>query len=476
MSSPVLWQAEDIVRAVRGNSLQEQSWGASGVSIDSRTIRKGDLFIAIKGPAQDGHAHVAAAFAAGAAAAIVSAQPPQVPADAPLVFVDDTLAALQALGDAARARFTGKIIAVTGSVGKTSSKEMLRTVLSAAGTVHASPGSLNNHWGLPLTLANMPPDVDYGVLELGMNHVGELSVLTKLARPHIALITNIEPVHLEFFASVEAIADAKAEIFESMGAEGVAVLNRDNAHYARLAAAAKAQGVKKILSFGKTGGCDARLIDCAVTSEGSAVNATFDGYNIHYAMGAPGEHLVMNSLGVLLAARAAGGNLDICASALTRYVAPERRGARETVALPGGKALLIDESYNASPASVRAMVGVIKNIAPDAGGRRIVVLGDMRELGPTGPALHAALAAPISDAGVDLVFCCGELMSHLHDALPPARRGAHTATSELLAPIVADALRPGDVVCIKGSKSMHLEYVVNALRALGNADSKKIAS
>ncbi|MDE1901399.1 MAG: UDP-N-acetylmuramoylalanyl-D-glutamyl-2,6-diaminopimelate--D-alanyl-D-alanine ligase [Alphaproteobacteria bacterium] len=474
MTTSYLWHAEDVIRAVRGNSLQEQAWGARGVSIDSRTVEKGDLFIALAGPAHDGHDHVAAAFAAGASAAIVARQPAQVPSDAPLIFVSDTLTALQDLGRAGRARARGKIIAVTGSVGKTSSKEMLRLCLSAAGYTYANPGSFNNHWGLPLSLANLPPDADYGVFELGMNHAGELTALSRMAQPHIALITNVEAVHLEFFASVEAIADAKAEIFAGMGGNGIAVLNRDNGHYARLTAAAKQTGLKKILSFGEDGKADARLVDYAVTREGCAVNANINGSTIHYAIGAPGAHLVRNSLGVLLAATAAGADIDLCAAALARYKLPQGRGVRETIALQdGGNLTLIDESYNASPVATRAAIDVLGAITPDNGGRRLLALGDMRELGATSPALHAGLADAAVAAKIDAVYCCGDMMRYLYDALPENMRGAHAPDAATLAPIVAAAVRDGDVVTVKGSKSMHMEIVIDAIKKNDKEPHKK---
>ncbi|MDR3450626.1 MAG: UDP-N-acetylmuramoylalanyl-D-glutamyl-2,6-diaminopimelate--D-alanyl-D-alanine ligase [Alphaproteobacteria bacterium] len=477
MAGKILWRAEDVLRSVHGRCLHEQSWSASGVSIDSRTIKPGDLFIAIVGPEQDGHDHVASAFANGAAAALVSRQPSQVPPDAPLIMVDDTFAALHLLGKAGRARAKGKIIAVTGSVGKTSTKEMLRLALGAVGETYANPGSLNNHWGAPLSLANLPPDAAYGVFELGMNHVGELSALAKLAQPHVALVTAIEAVHLEFFASTEAIADAKAEIFEGLVEGGIAILNRDSPHYARLAASAKACGIKKILSFGADGKSDARMADCAETHEGSAVHAVILGQEIHYRVGAPGIHLAQNSLGALLAAASLGADIPACASALTHYIPPKGRGVKHIITLEeGGSLTVIDESYNASPASVKASIRVLAHMVPGHGGRRILVLGDMRELGPTAPALHSDLAPAIIEAKIDRVFSCGEMMKYLHDALPASLLGAHAASSAELAPLVAQEAHAGDVITAKGSHSMKLELVVEALRARDAAQHRKIAS
>jgi UDP-N-acetylmuramoyl-tripeptide--D-alanyl-D-alanine ligase len=477
MTEKILWRAEDVVRTVRGSSLHEQGWTAQGVSIDSRTTTSGDLFIALKGPTHDGHDHVGAAFAAGAAAALVSRQPTQVPPGAPLIFVEDTMAALQALGHAGRARARGKIIAVTGSVGKTSTKEMLRLSLGAIGQTFANPGSYNNHWGVPLSLANLPPDAEYGVFELGMNHAGELAILSAMTKPDIAIITNIEAVHLEFFASTEAIADAKAEIFQGMNESGVAILNRDNPHYGRLAEAAKRRGLKKILSFGRDSKADARLIDCAVTREGCAVNAVISGYNIHYSIGSPGAHLVLNSLGALLAASAATKNIDASAAALAHYKPPKGRGVCLKITLEeGGMFTLLDESYNASPASMRAAIGILAQMIPAAGGRRLLVLGDMRELGASSRDFHTGLAADIIAAKIDSVFCCGEMMRHLYDILPEALRGAHTADSATLAPLIAQAVRADDVVTVKGSLSMNMNHIVTTLKALESISPRKIAS
>ena len=477
MTSGYLWQASDVVRAVRGRCLHEQSWGAHNISIDSRTVQAGDLFIALQGPLHDGHDHVAAAFAAGAVAALVSRQPAQTPPDMPLLFVEDTLVALQELGRAGRDRARAKIIGVTGSVGKTSTKEMLRLALSAVGKTYANPGSFNNHWGLPLALACVPADADYGVFEMGMNHAGELTALAALARPDIAVITTIEAVHLEFFASTESIADAKAEIFSGMRENGVVILNRDNRHFSRLTNAAKSKGIKKILSFAREGKADAALIDCALTTEGSAVNAIVLGYNIHYSIGAPGMHLVQNSLAALLAAATASGKIDECATALSYYKPPKGRGVVTPLVLADGESFtLIDESYNASPVSVRAAIRVLAQATPQRNGRRILVLGDMRELGATSPTLHSDLVGAIAEAKIDSVFCCGEMMRYLYDALPAPLRGAHAPDSAALAPIVADAIRPDDILSVKGSKSMELGRVIDALKNIAATHPHKIAS
>jgi UDP-N-acetylmuramoyl-tripeptide--D-alanyl-D-alanine ligase len=319
----------------------------------------------------------------------------------------------------------------------------------------------------------LPERARYGVFELGMNHAGELTVLSKQVRPHVALITTIEAVHLEFFASVEAIADAKAEIFQGLPHDGTAVLNRDNAQFARLAAAAKAQGLKKILGFGHLAKADAHIVNCVISPQGSKVEADILGRRIHYTLPVPGNHIVLNSLGALLAVAAVGGDVEAASAALSHYQSPKGRGLAETIAVQGGAIELIDESYNASPASVRAAIEVLGRMtSATVGGRRILALGDMRELGPSSPELHAGLAKDIADAKISTVFCCGEMMEHLYKALPAALRGVYAKDSVALAPQVADALHAGDIVTVKGSHSMNMEKVVAAIKALGTSKQK----
>ncbi len=456
-----LWHGEDVVLCTRGDGATD--WVASGVSIDSRTVQAGDLFVALKGPAHDAHNHVAAALKAGAVAAIVSHLPPHLPPNARLVRVSDTFIALQDLGRRARARAQGKILAVTGSVGKTGSKEQLRHMLAACGTVAASQGSFNNHWGVPLSLALLPEQADYGVFELGMNHAGEMKDLSRQVQPHVALITNIEAVHLEFFAIVAAIAEAKAEIFLGMNAAGTAVLNRDNPHYARLLGHARTQGIQNILSFGTTAGADAQLLDYQAEAEGSVVRAQFFGKPLNFRIGAAGLHYAMNALGTLLTSQAAGADLTTCAATLASFAPPSGRGARQTLPLPqGGHVTIIDESYNASPVATRAAILTLGQTATS--GRRIAVLGDMRELGATAPQLHAELATPLTEAKIDLLFCCGHIIEGLYAAVPAAMRGHYAPDSRSLAPKVVAQLRDGDIVLVKGSKSVHMEYVIIALK------------
>lgn len=468
----VLWTAEDAAAATSGQATR--SWAATGVSIDSRKVAPGDLFVAIKGPNFDGHDFVAKALEAGAAAALVSTVPPGVPGDASLLAVEqDTLAALGDLGHVARLRTQARVVGVTGSVGKTSTKEALRHVLSAQGRTFATEGSLNNHWGVPLSLARMPEDSEFGVFELGMNHAGELGPLSRQVMPDVAVITTVEAAHLEFFDSVEAIADAKAEIFEGMNPNGVAVLNRDNPHFARLLAAARTQGLSRIWSFGSRADADARLVDCSLHATCSAVTAVIRGERIQYCLALPGQHWVMNSLAVLLAVKALGADVAAAARALSTIAPVKGRGTRKRVQAARGAFTLIDESYNASPAAMTATFAVLGKIDPGAGGRRLAVLGDMRELGDRADALHAALAEPLRAARVDAVYACGPHMRALFDRLPAAMRGAWTETSAELAPLLAGAVRGGDVVLIKGSLGSRMATVVDALSALDTKDDKQ---
>jgi UDP-N-acetylmuramoyl-tripeptide--D-alanyl-D-alanine ligase len=462
-----LWSAAEAASATGGRNSRD--WQAAGISIDSRTVAAGDLFVALVGPNFDGHDFVADALAKGAAAALVSRPPPNVGSGAPLLSVGDTQAALEALGAASRRRVEGRIVGVTGSVGKTGTKEALRRAFERQSPTFASAGSLNNQWGVPLSLARMPRETAFGVFEMGMNHPGEIDALSRLVRPHVAVITTVEPAHLGFFPSVEAIADAKAEIFNGMDAHGAAVLNRDNPHFARLADAARARGLTRILGFGAHGDASARLVDCHLYATASAVTASIMGEIVDYCVAIPGRHWVMNSLAVLAAVKAAGGDIAAAASAMSTLTALAGRGRRHTLALAGGGAELVDESYNASPASMRAAFAVLAAIGPGKGGRRIAVLGDMLELGEESTRLHAALAEPLLDAGVDLVFTVGREMRALHDALPAERRGAHAPTAAEMADIVAERLRPGDVITVKGSFGSRMGEVVKRLLANDSA-------
>jgi UDP-N-acetylmuramoyl-tripeptide--D-alanyl-D-alanine ligase len=466
--SAALWTSSEAARATGGHAMAQ--WQAAGISIDSRSLQAGDLFVALAGPSFDGHDFIAAALAKGAVAAMAHRRPLGLSASAPLLMVDETLAALTRLGLAGRARSQARLIGVTGSVGKTGTKEALRLALSSQAETFANAGSLNNHWGVPLSLARLPTTAALGVFEIGMNHAGELGPLSRMVRPDVAIITAIEAVHLEFFASLDAIADAKAEIFEGMDAASSVVLNRDNAQYDRLAGHARRRGITRIIGFGEQVGTQARLIDCRLEATGSDVKADILGRRLDFRLAAPGRHWVQNSLGVLAVVAALGLDLGLAAATLASFSPPKGRGQRRHLALPGGYFELIDESYNASPAAMRAAFAVLGHAKPGPRGRRIAVLGDMREMGPTSPRLHAELAGPLVAAGVDLVLTCGPLMVELDAALPRDKRAGHAADSQGLIPAVVATVRPGDVVLVKGSLGTRMAPIVEALLALEGAD------
>ncbi len=431
----MIWTAEALASAT-GGAVREP-FDATGVSIDTRTLRPGDLFIALQGENSDGHDHVAEALAKGAAGAMVHRDLP-----GRTLLVHDTLQALWALGRAARARFRGRMVAVTGSVGKTTTKEMLRTILSAAGPTHAADASYNNHWGVPLTLARLPSDAAYCVCEIGTNHPGEIGPLSKLVRPHIAIITNVEAAHIGHFGSLAAIAAEKSAITDGLEPGGAAVLPADSPALSQLA-------VRTVLvdTFGV-----AQIIDGHADLDGTDVTAQMGARIIHFRVNAPGRHMVMNALAALTAANLLG--ID-GADALAGFRPLAGRGLRR--ALPRDITLL-DESYNANGASVRAALSVLRAMP----GRRVAVLGDMLELGAQGPAEHAGLAEAVQDA-VDLLFTCGPLMRGLYDAVPAALHGAHAIDSSALAPLVAARLESGDAVLVKGSLGSRMATIVRAL-------------
>jgi UDP-N-acetylmuramoyl-tripeptide--D-alanyl-D-alanine ligase len=475
MSAP-LWTVDAMAAAMRAERAGALPETIVGISIDSRSIAPGQAFFAIKGDTHDGHAFVGAALGNRAGLAVVArdklALGPaegrtrvhgEMPAGAPLLVVPDVLDGLRDLATAARARSRGKIVAVTGSVGKTSTKEALRLALSRDGEVHASTASFNNHWGVPLSLARLPETARYGVFEIGMNHAGEITPLTKLVRPEVAIVTTIAPVHLEFFKSVEEIADAKAEIFLGVAPGGVAVLNRDNAQFTRLKRRAAKAGVERVVSFGEHAKADARLVRYALLPEASAVEADILGHRVSYKIGAPGKHLVVNSLAVLAAAHLVGADLALAALALAEQAPAAGRGTRIMLGVPGGSALLIDESYNANPLSMRAAFALLGQAPIGARGRRIAVLGDMLELGAAGPDLHRELAGPIRESGIDLVFCSGPLMAALWEALPSTCRGGYAKDAAALEPEVVGAVRGGDAIMIKGSLGSRMGPIVKTL-------------
>jgi UDP-N-acetylmuramoyl-tripeptide--D-alanyl-D-alanine ligase len=463
MSDRALWTVEALVAAMGATRAGNLPASVPGLSIDSRTVARGEAFFAIAGENRDGHDFVAAAREAGAGLAVVAADKRSLfSPDAPLLVVPDVLAALVDLARAARARSNARVIAVTGSVGKTGTKDALHLVLAREGETHASTASYNNHWGVPLSLARMARSARFGVFEIGMNHAGEITPLTRLVRPHVAIVTTIEAAHLEYFGSVEAIADAKAEIFLGLEPGGAAVINRDNSQFERLKARAEAAGAR-VVGFGTRADAEARLIEASFKPDCSTVRADILGAEVTYKLGAPGRHVVMNSLAVLAAATLVGADLALCALALVALAAPVGRGRRATLALPGGEAILIDESYNANPASMRAALALLGQTPVESRGRRIAVMGDMLELGTHGPSLHRELVEPVVANAVDLVFCSGPLMHELWQALPSERRGAYAETAAALEPRVIAAVRAGDAVMVKGSLGSRMGPIVTAL-------------
>ncbi|WP_088343453.1 MULTISPECIES: UDP-N-acetylmuramoylalanyl-D-glutamyl-2,6-diaminopimelate--D-alanyl-D-alanine ligase [Rhodomicrobium] len=458
-----LWTAAELTEtlgAAEGGAMPDS---VGGISIDTRTLEPGDLFFAIKGDRTDGHNYLAHAFAAGAGLAVVNADYAG-KASGPLLRVRDTLEALNTLGRAGRARSKARIVAVTGSVGKTGTKEMLRLMLGKLGRVHASDKSYNNHWGVPLSLARLPRDADYAVFEIGMNHPGEITPLTHLVRPHAAIITTIAPVHIEFFDGIEAIADAKAEIFDGLEPDGAAILNRDIEQYDRLAQRAGERGAARIVGFGWADEAEARLLASEAEGGGSRIEADCLGERLSYHIGAPGEHLAMNSLGAVAAIKLLGGDVARAVPALAVFGAPAGRGAQSLHAIEGGTFLLLDESYNANPASVTAAIRVLGDLPQSRAKRRIAVLGDMLELGERSDAMHAGLAAAIEAAEVDALFCCGPHMAALFAALPEAKRGAWAENSESLKQALFEAIQPGDAVTIKGSLGSRMGLLVEAIK------------
>jgi UDP-N-acetylmuramoyl-tripeptide--D-alanyl-D-alanine ligase len=446
-----LWTSHDLTEAT-GGSLSAP-FDATGISIDSRTLSPGDLFVAVVGENGDGHRFVANALANGAAGAMVHAP---VPGATPLLQVDDTLAGLARLGGYARARFTGRVVAVTGSVGKTTTKEMLRTILTSFGPTHAAVASYNNQWGLPLTLARTPPDAAFCVTEIGMNHPGEIAPLARLARPHVAVITAVEKAHIGYLGSIEAIADEKASILRGLEPGGVAVLPADTPLLPRLRATA---GDARIVTFGADPAANLRLTAIDLDADGSLITAAIAGHTLRFRLNVPGRHMAMNALAAIATALQLRDEPDAIVAALASFAPFAGRGARRRIPLPAGSATLLDDSYNANPASMRAALGVL---ALQPGKRRIAVLGDMLELGDAGASEHAALAKDVVSSA-DLLFACGPLMRHLFDALPAARTAVHRPDAASLAPIVANAIEPGDVVLVKGSLGSRMNLVVSAL-------------
>jgi len=462
-----LWTYDAFLAAMKGRPLGVRPYAISGISIDSRTIMPGEAFFAIKGETFDGHNFVTPALSRGATTAVVSEGRLSAlgRVKGSLTIVSDVLSALGDLGQAARARSSARIAAITGSVGKTGTKEMLARALAPEGPVHASQASYNNHWGVPLTLARMPIETAFGVFEIGMNHAGEIEPLAKMVRPHAAIVTTVEPVHLEYFKDVKAIARAKAEIFLGLEPGGAAIINRDNPHYAALSRLAKAAGADRVVGFGEHAKADAHLEKVKLKADCSCVSASILGEAISYKIGAPGRHVVQNSLAVLAAVSVLGGDLAKAALALADLRAPKGRGARHLLNLGRGEQIvLIDESYNANPASMRAAIALLGQALPGPNGRRVAVLGDMRELGEAGPAMHAELAATLDEARIDRVFLAGSLMASLRDVLPLRRLGGYAETAAELEQLLFDAIAPGDVIMVKGSNASRMGPLVEALK------------
>jgi UDP-N-acetylmuramoyl-tripeptide--D-alanyl-D-alanine ligase len=463
-----LWTSDEVARALSPIAMSAP-FEANGVTFDSRAVAEGDIFFALPGETTDGHAFVADALSRRAAVAVVSRE--MMGAADRLIRVRDTMTALVALGRAGRQRSSARIASVTGSVGKTSTKDALRAILSAQAPTSASAASFNNHVGVPISLARLPRDVRYGVFEIGMNHPGEIEPLARLVEAHVGVITNIEAAHIGHMGSEEAIADEKACLFAGMRPGAVAVLNRDNRHYDRLVQHARRFGVTKVIGFGRHEAAEARLVACRLQDSGSDVEALIDNRRIEYRLGAAGEHWVLNSLAALAAAEALGADLTQAAATLATVKASPGRGARRWLKMGSGKVELLDESYNANPASMRAMLAVLARTEPAPGGRRLLVMGDMRELGEHADALHAGLADAVAASGASQVFLCGPHMKALWHTLAPAQKGVHRPDSAALAQEVAGALRAGDVIAIKGSLGSKMKTVVDAVVSASDGET-----
>jgi UDP-N-acetylmuramoyl-tripeptide--D-alanyl-D-alanine ligase len=467
-----LWTAADAALATGGRTTRD--WAATGVSIDTRSLQPGDLFVALR-DVRDGHDFVAEALDRGAAAALVSRLPAGVAPDAPLLVVPDVLAGLRALAAFARARTGARVVGVTGSVGKTSTKEMLRATLSGQGATHAAAASHNNHWGVPLTLARMPADAAFAVIEIGMNHPGEIAPLARLSRLDVALITTVAAAHLEAFDSIAGIAHEKASILEGLVPGGTAILPLGLEVTPILLDKAARAGARTV-TFGAVPGADWHLDSAQVTADATIVQATRHGQPRLFKVMSPGRHFAANALAVLAVAEALGLDAAVAACDLARWAPPPGRGTRERIVLDPVEETrfdLIDDAFNANPASMAAALDLLAAAEPEDGigrlgaGRRIAVLGDMLELGPTAGALHAALADHPAMARIAVVHCVGPRMRSLWDRLPRARRGEWVETADALVPRARGLVDAGDVVLVKGSKGIRVSRVVDALRKLG---------
>jgi UDP-N-acetylmuramoyl-tripeptide--D-alanyl-D-alanine ligase len=474
-----LWTSDEVAAALSPVAMG-RAFEATGATFDSRAVVPGDLFFALRGETSDGHGFVADALKRGAAAAVVSRDlsGDLAGAEGRLVRVGDTMKALVDLARAGRRRSGARVASVTGSAGKTSTKDALRAMLSAQAPTSASTASFNNHVGVPISLARLPREARYGVFEIGMNHPGEIEPLARLVEAHVGVITNVEPVHIGHMGSEEAIADEKAALFAGMQQDAVAVLNRDNRHYERLVETARRFGVKRVIGFGRGEAADVRLLACDLHDSGSDVVAAVHDRRIEYRLGAAGEHWILNSLAALAVVEALGADVEKAAATLAEVKALPGRGARRHLAFGRGKDTgshagtieLIDESYNANPASVRAMLAVLARTAPGPGGRRLLAMGDMRELGDDADRYHAGLADAVAASGAAQVFLCGPHMKALWQRLAAGQRGVLRSDSAALAADVASALRAGDVIAVKGSLRSEMKNVVDAVVAASGGE------
>lgn len=460
-----LWTSQEMATVMDGRPIGQMPEGVTGLSIDSRGITEGEAFFAIKGDRVDGHDYASMAIANGASLIVVSEA--KLPAmgrlTIPMIVVEDVLAALVKLGIAARDRSRARIVAVTGSVGKTTTKEMLRHALAPSGKVHAAVASFNNHWGVPLTLARMPSDTDFGVFEIGMNHADEIRPLVKMVRPHVAIITTIAAAHLGHFNSLEEIAAAKAEILEGIEPGGAAILNHDNAQFAMLEQKAHELGISHVMTFGQHAKADYRLADFEGNAESSVIWAVLNGETKEFVIGAPGRHIAENSMAVLGAALLLGADMGSVGQALAELKAVKGRGQRHRLGIGEGHLTLIDESYNANPASVRAAISLLAATAPELTGRRIAVLGDMLEMGEFSAQVHEELGGPLLASGIEHVWLAGKEMAALRDALPDSVDVQYFETTDALTEYVVRSVIPGDVLMVKSSLGLGFGKIVAAL-------------
>ncbi len=468
-----LWTTQAMIEAMDARPFGNMPDGITGISIDSRTIADGEAYFAIKGDVHDGHKFVAGAYANGGGLSVVSEDwVDRLEGETgPLLVVDDVLKSLERLGVAARTRTDAKIIAVTGSVGKTTTKEALRTALAPSGSVHASDKSFNNHWGVPLTLARMPQDTEFGIFEIGMNHPNEITPLVKMVRPHIAIITIVAAVHLGAFDSIDGIAHAKAEIFDGLEPGGTAILNGDDERIGLLTEIAKQKDVSNIVTFGEAEDAGARVEKLVQHGSCTCLTAEILGKSMVVKVGVPGRHIAQNVLAVLAAAELAGADLAKAGLAMADLSAVKGRGQQHKLLSATGPYLLIDESYNANPTSMSAALALLGAAQVRERGRHIAVMGDMLELGPTSLELHAGLAQAIRDNGIDMVYLAGPEMAALHERLAGELPCVHAQNIDELVEPIASELRQGDVLMAKASLSMGFAKLIDHLLETGSGES-----